>query len=843
MTLRFFHRRKISLAKDEYTAKKFNKGPGTNFTWRYPSAPHVCVMKLLSYSSLFFVTAWPAFSYLGEKQIQKVRADIDAIQNWGGDRLGYAEAMARYLKLGKEDTQETWRERPQISPFDLFSGALAIRESLQVASIRASTGDKATVDVSQLKGPEVKSHPFGEMLKGRKSEAFPLASQVPPDWFYAHFSSLSRALDFGDYLNQTGGAFYNRFSDAPVDTALKKRILSQLAILENKEARIFYDSVLSEMALVSSDFFFSMGTDVSLLFKLKQKAIFETTIKMYRSKFLKETPNAKEETLTIEGASVHAISSANNRLRSYLYLDGDFAIISNSPAAIARLIRVSQKKEKALASLDEFKYMRSVYVADRETEDGFIYFSDEFIRRLVSPQLRIAEARRMEVAILLAQLEKLILLHQHAYGKTAADIDELIVNTALDARSEKELRQAFAGMRVNGFRAEHPELGTLGFLKPNLESPLKRATRAEADGYNDFVRRYTEFWREYFDPIGIRLKKKPNGIKLEICILPLIENSIYNQVTQFMGGKPATHTITSMPGETLSLAAKINPAMLQSMRMVKKEAELLDGLTGSIQVHGLDNYPTIDFNPGMIFAELTRGRMRSDALFGVLAWSLFHPLRASLECVDAAAADSLLATLKGMSHYQSRRRMYDTYDYTYNGKKITVFVLDFFRTITFRFHTWVDGKTIHVTSTRDYAEKFLDAKKETQTQRGNMVMLYRPAQIKNEKPVIVQSNAENVQKGCLAHLGTVKLAATVFPGEDSAEALSSRYGFKLVCPAGGTYSMQRGNPTHSMFGTRAVTHTDMKAIEELFADFFSTEEFRLNFEFTQHGIMTSIETK
>ncbi len=818
--------------------------------------------KIFSVSVLLLLSLSKVHALLDPAKVAKIKTELGMIENAGGDRLGYAEAMLEYLERGKSREESAWRSRPQVSPFDLFSGALAIRESLQVDTIRASAGDKATVDVATLKGPQVQSHPFAQMLKGRKSEAFPLAERcasmrtaslehpcselaasVPPDWFYAHFSSLTRALDFGDYLNQTGGAFYNRFSDAPVDSALKKRIMAQLAIVENKEARIFYDSVIDEMAMVSSDFFFGMGTDVSLIFKLKQKMLFETTIKMYRSKYLKEVSGAREESLKIENATVHFIASPDNRLRSLLYMEGDIAIISNSPVALARLIRVAQKKEAALAALDEFKYMRSVYTASRETEDGFIYFSDAFIRRLVSPHVRIAEARRMEVAFKLARAEKLILLHQHVYGKTAANLDELLQNTAVDEAMLKKLRENFANIRISGFRAEHAELGTLGFLKPNLEMPLRKVTQAEAEGYTRFVENYSNFWREYFDPIGIRFKKKPNGIKMEIAILPLIENSIYNQITQFMGGTPPTHTITSMPGETLSLAAKINLEPMKALRVARDDAQFLEGLTGNVQIHGLDNYPTIDFEPNILFRELTRGRMRADAMIGVLAWSLFHPLRVSLEMKDATAAENLITVLSGMSHYESRRRTYDTYDYTHNGKKITVFVLDFFRTLTFRFHAWVDGKTIQVTSTREYAEKFIDAKKETQAQKGNLVALYRPAQIKNEKPAIVQSNAEVIQKGCLAHLGTIKLAALVFPGEDAAEAISKRYGFKLVCPAGGNYSIKKGNPTHSIFGTRALSHADMKIVEELFADFFATEEFRLNFEFTPHGIMTSIETK
>ncbi len=794
-------------------------------------------------SALFFLTASAISPLLDTNRQQAVGKDIAAIQQLGGDRLGYAESIAHYLNLTTPLSSYGRTERLPLNQFDLFSGILAIRESLQLDSIAQSDAAQGKVDVSTLRGPLVKSHDFASMLKGRQTGAFSLAQHAPADWFYAHFSSLSRALDLGDYLNQTGGAFYNRFSDAPVDTALKKRILAQLAIKENKEARIFYDAVIAEMAIVSSDFFFGMGTDVSLLFKLRQKTIFESTLKTYRAGFLKATPGAREETLTIEGASVNAITSADNRLRSYFYSSGDFAIVSNSAAAIKRLLSVAQKKESALGSADEFRYMRSVYKADVENEDGFVYFSDAFIRRLVSAEVRISEARRMETAFRLAQAEKLILLHQHAYGKLPRSTEELIAAVAIDADAETQLRGLLKDIRLDGFRAIHANMGSLGFLKPNLETPLNFVTTREAKGYTDFVERYSNFWREYFDPIGIRFKKKSEGIKIDICILPLIENSIYNQVKALLGGAPQKHAITSMPGETLSLAARIGLDTLKILRNSGADLKLLDAVTGNVQIHGLDNYPTIDFDPGFVADELLRGRARPDALIGVLAWSLFHPLRATVEARDAAAADSVIATLRGFSHYRSRWQSFDAYDYDYKGKKITVISLNIARIITFRFHTWTDGRHIHVTSTRDYAEKFLDAEKTTQTIAGNLVALYRPAQINREKPHIVQGNGELIQKGCLAHLGTVKLAAVVFPGEDAATAFAKRYGLKPVCPAGGSYTIKDGRPRHSIFGTHAVSHINMKIAEELFADFFSTQEFKLQFEFTPHGIMSSIETR
>jgi hypothetical protein len=163
--------------------------------------------------------------------------------------------------------------------------------------------------------------------------------------------------------------------------------------------------------------------------------------------------------------------------------------------------------------------------------------------------------------------------------------------------------------------------------------------------------------------------------------------------------------------------------------------------------------------------------------------------------------------------------------------------------VTFRFHGWLDGKMLHITSTREYIEHFVDAEKTTAIHKGNMIVVFRPRELNREKSAIIQSGAENVRTGCLAHLGTIKLAASVFPTENPATAWTTHYGFTPVCPAGGSYEIRKGTATHTLFGSRNNSRVDMKAAERMLADFFGTEEFKMYFEFTREGIMTNIETK
>ena len=77
-------------------------------------------------------------------------------------------------------------------------------------------------------------------------------------------------------------------------------------------------------------------------------------------------------------------------------LFGDFVVYSNSPAGLRRVVDAHQGRLKSLAEALDFRYMRTVFPADAEKEDGFVFLSDPFIRQLVGPASKIKEKRRLE---------------------------------------------------------------------------------------------------------------------------------------------------------------------------------------------------------------------------------------------------------------------------------------------------------------------------------------------------------------------------------------------------------------------------------------------------------------
>ena len=118
-------------------------------------------------------------------------------------------------RLGRPDNR-----RPDL--FDMFTGALAVQEGLQLDAFRQPTGQPGNmlpgtwsgdVEVSGLAGSLVRSHPWGKMLAaqtlaGKKPEVSPLSLCVPEDQYFVEFRSLSKLLEIAEAGNLWGDHFF-----------------------------------------------------------------------------------------------------------------------------------------------------------------------------------------------------------------------------------------------------------------------------------------------------------------------------------------------------------------------------------------------------------------------------------------------------------------------------------------------------------------------------------------------------------------------------------------------------------------------------------------------------------
>src|SRR5262249_49745845 len=92
---------------------------------------------------------------------------------------------------------------------------------------------------------------------------------------------------------------------------------------------------------------------------------------------------------------------------------------------------------------------------------------------------------------------------------------------------------------------------TIHFATPLIELPIDKVTATESGEYERFRLEYLGLWRQFFDPIGMRVALRDGQVKLETYILPLIENTAYNRLRQVTGEKSIPFDPSSLSDKTL----------------------------------------------------------------------------------------------------------------------------------------------------------------------------------------------------------------------------------------------------------------------------------------------------
>src|SRR5436190_12824561 len=309
--------------------------------------------------------------------------------------------------------------RDDVDLFSIFTGALAVQESLQLDTMRGqplqrnragqpqeldaaqATQEKRRreiVDVAGLTGPTIKSHPWEEMLGNRKPDVGPLARKVPEDCFFAEFGSLTKLLDVLDSGDLWSKHVLHQTSGSARSQQVADRLKRQLVVETNPLLRQFYDLVVEEVALTGSDLFFNEGSDLTMLFRFKQPVVFKTRM----DGFLKAAEKADAGVRRSTGKSgsidyVH-LTNADRSVHVYsAYPEANLHVRSNSLPAFERALAAIQgnsgddRAVRRLGDTAEFAFIRTLMPRGAKEEDGFLYLSDAFIRKLVGPSLKLTE--------------------------------------------------------------------------------------------------------------------------------------------------------------------------------------------------------------------------------------------------------------------------------------------------------------------------------------------------------------------------------------------------------------------------------------------------------------------
>jgi len=439
--------------------------------------------------------------------------------------------------------------------YETTTGAAAIAESLQLRRMNEVGGRaeaKRIVPIEKVRGIDIAEHPWEKMMEGKKPAQEAFARMIPHDNYYIHFKRIAKFIEFSDLLDQWGTNITRAYEVTSRDHRLKERYQQQICLRSTVLGKKLGPLVIRGVALTGSDAYLREGSDLAIVFEVIQKKLFFSSVEQFineaRKKFGSDLQERKTE---YNGITIESYSTPLREVSLYRATIDDFVIYANSPVGVRRILDTYQGRGKRLSDSLDFQYMRTIFRYDDKDEDGFAFLSDAFIRALVGPASKIKERRRLEAMTSLYMLTNGAMYTSWETGKPPGSSADLMKVAGLE-RHELPMPEGGPGFwDLKKQVARSDAYNTIHFATPLIELPINDVTRQEADEYERFRLEYLGLWRQFFDPIGMRVSIKEGQVKLDTYILPLIENTSYNQLRRITGQKAVRFNPASLSEKTL----------------------------------------------------------------------------------------------------------------------------------------------------------------------------------------------------------------------------------------------------------------------------------------------------
>jgi hypothetical protein len=582
--------------------------------------------------------------------------------------------------------------REAVDLFSIFTGALAVQESLQLDTMRRPAGERRgddladrrareIIDVVKLTGPTIKGHPWETMLGDKKPEIPALAKLVPEDNYLVEFRSVTKMLDVLDSADLWGQHLFNQAAREARTQNVGDRLKTQLAVETNRLLRPLYDTVVEDVAATGSDLFLAEGSDLTLLFRAKQPEVLKARMDGFLANAAKAHPDAKRAEGEYLGVPYVHLSTPERDVNVFsAWPAANLHVRSNSKAGFRRVIEAIKREDldhkpvRRLGDSAEYAYIRTLMPAGAKEEDGFIYMSDPFIRHMVGPQLKLTERRRMLCYNHLRMIGHAALMYRTETGKAPASPDDLLIKGCLPGRFNKGDLTCLDGgeyrLSADGCAGVCSHHGQAHNLVPCCETPLAWVTGAEADEYEAFLREYNNYWRTFFDPIAVRVQVTPERYRLETIVLPLINNSIYQEMFRAFHGNPQPLDALPVPKRNIfTVAGRIDKKYLldqagwddrRLLGMIGLGGDLdskeflTKGLGDQLAIHVYDAEQMFDLDLpnflGLSFSAFNNGNrgglfFTPDWTLTFLMASLNAPIYVSMPVQDAKVVDQFLERL------------------------------------------------------------------------------------------------------------------------------------------------------------------------------------------------------
>jgi len=479
---------------------------------------------------------------LNDSSKQADKKLITEFWNAAAARVGGETAFRRFVSARalRRSQPETAPERQRRlteagAVMELYTGMTSVREALQYdRGLGVARDPAATLDLTQVEGIELRVHPWQEMIASlpNKPVIEALAKVVPDDMAYMHFHDLrsfvALARELDEWITPLAQSFEQQGGATHFVEAYERQLVVERTGLSETLGHIATDGI----ALLVGDAFLREGTDISLVFKVKNRTALVAALAGFEANARKARPDLDEARWKVGEHVVRRLYTPDGDIEQNRVELGDHLIISNSRGAIRHIIDAFEGRTGRLADSGDFQYLRARYPFDAKAEDGFVFISDAFVAHAVSPRTKILAGRRMHAQADLLAVQHGIMMHGWFEGKEPNSIKDAQDKGYLTADLLKHADGQAIGFDERGALSGW---GRVRLMTPLRDLPLEKVSEDEKSSYDQFRQTYQMYWRAMIDPIGAQIRRTAEGFSMDARMLPIIDSSDYNNVRELVG--------------------------------------------------------------------------------------------------------------------------------------------------------------------------------------------------------------------------------------------------------------------------------------------------------------------
>jgi hypothetical protein len=336
------------------------------------------------------------------------------------------------------------------------------------------------------------------------------------------------------------------------------------------------------------------------------------------------------------------------------------------------------------------------------------------------------------------------------------------------------------------------------------------------------VEEYSRFWRQFFDPIALRLNDTTdNGLELTTFILPLIDSSIYDGVRRGLlhheDDKPLAMPILS-PTPILQLSLNLRDEAWRELgrnfvqsfdRWIGISPTIVDDLGPSVHVAIFDADPVINLGSGDILGAFGGSGLRAGGaqmfMLPVMLSVLTRRSTVMIETQDPQRTVGLLRQAAGGWSWLDNEDQTDGFlrvsFYQEHGRDAWIWQLEALQAAKLRFGIEVIGPYVFIRNL-PWAERERIVSIESVPQNGAALRV-SPSACREQLRSLYASAADQQRQQAMA--GASRLYPLLLSRTATIDNASTRhfelFGFYPVHPSGGAWLWQNQQLQSSTFGS------------------------------------------